>query len=350
MIRVRARTHPMHGGHRMTQDDTQFHETGPQPATDTGLRRRLPPLNALRAFEAAARHLSFKGAAEELFVTPTAISHQIRSLEALVGFKLFERTGKSVVLTRAGQRFFPVLREGFDRIAHAVADLQRDEDVLTVSVTPAFASMVLIPGLASFRRLHPDLTLRVEATEQLADLGKANADLAVRYGTDRSRPFASQVLFRDQYVPVASPAWLGSRELPLPAPVLARSDLLHYPWKNAALRGPTWSAWMNQAGVRGFDEGRCTAFSEELHAIQAALDGAGVALASTVLVSRHLRSGRLVQVHPLGVNGFVYHAEYVECHPRLASVLRVVAWIAGLPDAGEEPWQGAQASQGGRGT
>jgi len=308
-----------------------------EPGRAAAARRKLPPLNGLRAFEAAARHLSFKEAAEELFVTPTAVSHQIRSLEELVGFQLFERTGKAIALTRAGERFFPVLRDGFDRIAQAVADLQREEDVLTVSVTPAFASMVLIPRLASFRRLHPDLTLRVEASENLVELRKAEADLAVRYGPERSRPFASQLLFRDRYVPVASPSWLGERALPLPAPVLAAGDLLHYPWKNAALQGPTWSAWMDRAGIRGFDEGRCTAFSEELHAIQAALDGAGVALASTVLVAQHLRHGRLVQVHPLGLPGFAYHAEYLEDHPRLAGVLRIVAWVAGLTGAEDEP-------------
>ena len=319
---------------RSAPTDT-FPQDPSEPGRPAAGRRRLPPLNALRAFEAAARHLSFKEAAEELFVTPTAISHQIRALEELVGFKLFERTGKAIALTRAGERFFPVLRDGFDRIAQAVADLQRDEDVLTVSITPAFASMVLIPRLASFRRLHPDLTLRVDAREDLVDLRKAEADLAVRYGPERSRPFASQLLFRDQYVPVAAPSWLGDRELPLPAPVLACGDLLHYPWKNAALQGPTWAAWMDRAGLRGFDEGRCTAFSEELHAIQAALDGAGVVLASTALVAQHLRQGRLVQVHPLGVPGFGYHAEYLEDHPRLASVLRVVAWIAGLAGADE---------------
>lgn len=292
--------------------------------------RRLPPLNALRAFEAAARHLSFKEAAAELFVTPTAVSHQIRSLETLVGLKLFERHGNSIALTRAGQRFFPVLREGFDRIAQSVADLQRDENVLTVSVTPAFASMVLVPRLASLREAHPDITLRVEATDKRADLRKAEADLAVRYGPERPQPFASQLLFRDRYVPIASPAWLRGRALPVPAQALASTDLLQHDWKNDSLQGPTWSDWMAAAGVTAFDEGRCIGFSEEAHAIQAALEGAGVALASTVLVASELLAGRLVQVHPLHLPGFAYQAEYLPSHPRLDAVQRVVAWLAGL--------------------
>jgi LysR family glycine cleavage system transcriptional activator len=293
-------------------------------------RRRLPPLNALRAFEAAARHLSFKAAAAELFVTPTAVSHQIRSLEAQLGVQLFERRGHSIVLTRAGQRFFPVLSDGFDRIAQSVVELQREENVLTVSVTPAFASMVLVPHLASLREAHPDITLRVEATEKRADLRKAEADLSVRYGPQRSQPFASELLFRDRYVPVASPAWLRGRALPVPASELAASELLQHDWKNASLQGPTWSDWMAAAGIADFDEGRCTSFSEEAHAIQAALDAAGVALASSVLVGSELRSGRLVQVHPLHLRGFAYHAEHLPSHPRLAALRRVVGWLAGL--------------------
>lgn len=293
-------------------------------------RRRMPPLNALRAFEAAARHLSFKEAAAELFVTPTAVSHQIRNLEELVGFKLFERTGNAIVLTRAGERFFPVLRDGFDRIAQSVADLQREEDVLTVSVTQAFASRVLVPRLSALRRLHPGLTLRVDATERLVDLRKAEADLCVRYGPERVRPVRSELLWRDRFIPVAAPVWLAGRELPIAAQALADAELLHYDWKNSSLQGPTWASWMEAAGLRGFDTGRCIGFSEESHAIQAALDGAGVCLASDVLVASALRAGQLVQVHPLGLNGFAYHAEYVDDHPRLPLVHKIVSWLAGL--------------------
>jgi LysR family glycine cleavage system transcriptional activator len=306
----------------------------------------MPPLNALRAFEAAARHASFKEAAAELFVTPAAVSHQIRHLEELVGVKLFERSGNTLALTRAGERFFPVLRDGFDRIAQSVAELRRDEDTLTVSVTPAFASLVLIPRLAQLRQLHPGIALRVEASERLADLRKAEADLAVRYGAERAQPLQSQLLYRDRYVPVASPAWLAGRAQPVPALQLAQSGLLDYTWKNAQLQGPTWAAWMEAVGIRGFDAGRCTGFSEESHAIQAALDGAGVALASTVLVGAELRRGRLVQVHPLGVPGFAWHAEFLQDHPRRVTVLQVVAWLAGLADLADPPQPAAPAQAG----
>lgn len=225
-------------------------------------RRRLPPLNALRAFEAAARHLSFKNAAAELFVTPTAVSHQIRMLEAQVGVELFDRRGNAVALTRAGERFFPVLSEGFDRIAQSLADLQREENLLTVSVTPAFSSLVLVPRLALLRQAHADITLRVEATEKRADLRKAEVDVSVRYGPARAQPFTSELLFSDRYMPVASPAWVCGRALPLSAAELGAGSLLRHDWKNPGLQGPTWSRWMATAGVSSFDEGRCTAFSE----------------------------------------------------------------------------------------
>jgi LysR family transcriptional regulator, glycine cleavage system transcriptional activator len=302
--------------------------------------RRMPPLNALRAFEAAARHLSFKAAAAELFVTPAAISHQIRNLEELVGFKLFERTGTSIVLTRAGERFFPVLRDGFDRIAQSVIDLQREEDALTISVTQAFAAMILIPQLMQLRKLHPGIVLTVNASEKVIDLRKFEADLAVRYGPERTRPMRSQLLFRDRYIAVASPAWVGTQALPVAAQKLTQSELLGYQWKNSTLKGPGWIDWMELAGIKGYDVGRAIAFSEESHAIQAAVDGAGVALASSVLVGPTLRAGRLVQVHPLGLQGFAYHAEYLEDHPRLNSIEKVVNWLAGLAgsmDGSDEP-------------
>lgn len=296
--------------------------------------RRMPPLNALRAFEASARHLSMKEAAAELFVTPTAVSHQIRHLEELVGFKLFERSGNGIALTRAGERFFPVLRDGFDCIAQSVVDLQREEDALTISVTPAFAAMVLIPRLSQLRRLHPGIALTVNASEKIVDLRKTEADLAVRYGPERSRPLRSQLLYRDRYMVVASPAWVGAHELPISAQALAAGDLLGYQWKNPNLQGPNWPAWMAMAGITGFNASRYIGFSEESHAIQGALDGAGVALASTLLVGPELRAGRLVQVHPLGMQGFAYHAEFIDDHPRLPTVIKIVNWLAALVGEG----------------
>ncbi|MES2149052.1 MAG: LysR substrate-binding domain-containing protein [Pseudomonadota bacterium] len=296
-------------------------------------RRQMPPLNALRAFEAAARHLSFKEAAGELCVTPTAISHQIRHLEELVGQKLFERSPRGIALTPAGERFFPVLRDGFDRIAQSVVDLQRDADALTLSVTPAFASLILIPRLSQFRQLYPNIALTIDTSERLVDLRKAEADIAVRYGPERPTPFGSRLLYSDRYLAVASPSWIAASDIPIHADILASKQLLGYEWKNANLHGPTWATWMEVAGLSGFEAAHYVAFSEESHAIQAALEGAGVALVSSLLAAEHLRSGRLVQVHPLAMQGFVYRALYLEDHPRVDTIEKVVNWLSRLTDA-----------------
>jgi LysR family glycine cleavage system transcriptional activator len=292
--------------------------------------RQMPPLNALRAFEAAARHLSFKEAARELHVTPTAVSHQIRNLEELVGMKLFERSPRALALTAAGERFFPVLRDGFDRIAQSFADLQREVDAATIAVTPAFASMVLIPRLSEFRERYPAIKLTVDASERLVDLRKAEADIAVRYGPDRPTSLEEQRLFSDRYIVVASPRWVGKAGLPIEAGAIATGQLLGYDWKNPALQGPDWAAWMDLAGISKPAHAQAILFSEESHAIQAALDGAGAALVSSLLVAGHLRSGDLLQIHPLSLPGFPYRAIYLQDHPRAELLHRIVAWLATL--------------------
>jgi LysR family glycine cleavage system transcriptional activator len=288
-------------------------------------RPRLPPLNALRAFEAAARHRRIKDAAAELFVTPAAVSHQVRHLERWVGHKLFDRQGNTLALTPHGERLFPMLKDSLDRIASAVADLHRDGHALTLSVTPAFATRLLVPRLAELRAAEPDLVLTVMATDRVLDLRKAEADVAVRYGAERARPHRSQVLYRDQYLALASPEWRARH----PAHgTLPHTDLLGFTWHNPGLLGPTWTRWFASAGLPV--PGPTTSFTEESHAIQAAVAGAGVVLASSVLAGPDLRAGRLVQVHEHVLPGLAFHAEFVADHPQRAAIDRVVAWLAGL--------------------
>ena len=292
--------------------------------------RRIPPLNSLRAFEAAARHKSFKAAAAELCVTPTAISHQIKHLEDIVGARLFERAGRVVELTEAGQRFFPVLRDGFDRIAQAVVDLQRQGETITISVTLAFAAKILVPNLHAFQALHPGVRLRVDASEALVDLRKAEADLAVRYALDRPSSLRIETLFSDHYIAVAAPSLLGAPSATMSAAEIVGAQLLGYPWRNLNLQGPAWPEWMALAGMKDFDVTRCHVFSEESHAIQAAIDGLGVALLSNVLVAQDLVAGKLVQVHPLTLPGFAFRAIFLNDHPKMESILKIVHWLAGL--------------------
>jgi LysR family transcriptional regulator, glycine cleavage system transcriptional activator len=298
-------------------------------------RIRMPPLNALRAFEVAARLRSFKRAAAELNVTPTAISHQIKLLESLVGTALFNRLPRAVVLTEAGQRLFPALRDGFDRIAQAIVDLQSEAESIALSVTSAFASKILIPNLRAFQEKHAAIRLRLDATEGLADLRKGDADLVVRYADDRPTSHRSVTLFADRYFAVAAPSHLRRGRRQLEASEVARSSLLAYPWKNTTLRGATWSEWMDLAEVRDFDVTQCHVFSEEVHAIQAAVDGLGIALLSSVLVARDLAEGRLVQVHPQTLPGFTFKAMHLADHVKIASIRQVIDWLSGL--AGRVP-------------
>jgi LysR family transcriptional regulator, glycine cleavage system transcriptional activator len=254
--------------------------------------RKLPPLSALRAFEAAARHLSFKRAADELAVTPTAISHHVRLLEDRFGRKLFDRNAKRVQLTAAGQLLFPLLRDSFDAIARGV-DLianSRRERVIVVTATLAFTARWLVPRMGAFRARFPDVGLRLLASDDVVDLRAGAADLAIRFGGGTYPGCESERLLRGTFAPVCSPT-LGIRR----ASDLGRHPLIHFEWRHLSERAPSWPRWFTAAGL-AYPKGRPKlVFSDETHAIQAALAGQGVVLASMALVGADLASGALVQ-------------------------------------------------------
>lgn len=252
--------------------------------------RRLPPLSQLRAFEAAARHRSFKLAAQELSVTAAAISHQIRQLEAGLGQPLFERHTRRVELTAIARSLYPVLRESFDAIAEAFAALEPARaQAVTLAVTPAFASHWLLPRLPQFQQRHPHLELRILASPSTVDLNAGGADLAVRYGGSTEAGLESLELAADRFLPVASP------RLKLRTPAdLAAHRLIHFDWHRPAADRPTWPRWLKQAGLRHADARGGLRFSEESHAIQAAIAGQGVALLSRTLVEDDIARGMLV--------------------------------------------------------
>lgn len=282
--------------------------------------RRLPPLSALRAFEAAARLLSFRRAAAELAVTPTAISHQVRRLEALLGVRLFERHTRRVSLTPVGRELYPHLRDSFDAMARAFADLvHRDaRRPLTLSATPAFVAQRLVPNLAALRAAHPAIELRLHASEDTVRLGAGGVDAAVRYGRGGYAGLREELLLRDRFAPVCSPA-LGVRR----PQDLAANTLLHFAWHRPAKDAPTWPLWFRHAGLRGATAAPGITFSDEHHAIQAAIAGQGVALLSLTLVADELARGVLVQPFGPTLPGFGYyfvHAADADSHPELAAL------------------------------
>ena len=253
------------------------------------ISRRLPPLTQLRAFEAAARHGSFKRAAQELSVTPAAISHQIRELEARIGVPLFERRTREIVPTASALRLYPVLRDGFDAFADALQALAPEQSpTVTLTTTPAFATQCLLPRLPELQRLHPGIELRLHASDRAVDLAVDDVDLAVRYGDGPFPGHESVRVANDWLLPVASPA-LGLRT----PQDLARHRLIHFEWLRDAGDRPTWRDWLRAADLEHDDASRGLHFSEVAHAIQAAVAGQGVALLNKVLVADALARGVL---------------------------------------------------------
>lgn len=289
-------------------------------------RRRLPPLQSLRAFEAAARHLSFKEAAAELGVTPTAISHHVRLLEDTLGMPLFERRTRAVSLTSAGKDLYPVLRESFDAIADAVICMRapRIRTVVTLSATVAFTARWLVPRVSAFHESNPDMDLRLHASDEPADLHGGMADVAVRYGSGNYPGLTAEKLVEDVFAPVCSPALELSRP-----EGLAGQTLIHFEWRRARRENPTWPRWLELVDLRDLRPRANLVFTDESHAIHAAIAGKGVALASLLLVSDEITRGTLVQPFGPLLDGFTHWLVY---RPELSNSRPIQAlreWIRG---------------------
>ena len=308
------------------------------------MARRLPPLNALRAFESAGRHLSFTKAAAELNVTPAAVSHQVKALEELLEVPLFRRLTRALRLTDAGQAALPTISQGLDKLAQGVEQMRAhcERGVLTVSVSPSFGAMWLVPRLELFRSRHPDIEIRIDGTDRLVDLARDDADVALRYGPGGYKGVRIDRLFSPINTPVCSPALLsGARPLRRPED-LRHHTLLHIEWKEAE---PSWRMWLLAAGLQGIDPTRGPRFSMETMAVQAALDGQGVALTDDILVADHLTAGRLVRPFdpslstPLTFSYYLLSAEDGAEPPKVAAFRD---WLleearAARPEASEKP-------------
>lgn len=253
------------------------------------MARRLPSLNALKAFEAAARHESFTGAAEELFVTHAAISRHIRDLEEWLGTSLFTRTGRGVELTEPGRRFGARLTLLLDGLAEATREAAAVGDVrqLKVSVEPAFASRWLVPRLGRFNDLHPDIELSIDPTNRLADFRSGEADVGIRYGVGGWEDVEALKLTDVVIFPVAAP------ELIAGATGLKPSDLAGYNLLHES-RKQWWTDWLAAAGVTGVEDWRGTVFQNHL-AIEAAEAGQGFALGDQILCTDSILEGWLVR-------------------------------------------------------
>jgi LysR family glycine cleavage system transcriptional activator len=300
-------------------------------------RRRLPPLNALRAFEAAARHLNFSRAADELSVTPGAVSQQIQNLEDYVGVALFKRTPKGLLLTDAAQTALPALREAFDRLAEAASLLTAAVDGrrLTLTAPPSFAAKWLVPRLKRFEEAYPQVDVWLSADMDIVDFAAGEIDMAIRYGAGRYPGLELQRLMSETVIPVASPSLMS--EHPLNGPEdLAGHTLLHDGSPDADESCPDWSMWLAARGIRGVDGTRGPRFNQSSLVIEAAMGGRGVALAKRTLAQDDLDAGRLVA--PLQIAtavDFAYYLVHPKAKGRLPLVMAFVAWIRAAASAHE---------------
>jgi LysR family glycine cleavage system transcriptional activator len=300
-------------------------------------RRRLPPLNALRAFEAAARHLNFSRAADELSVTPGAVSQQIQNLEDYVGAPLFRRTPKGLLLTDAAQTALPALREAFDGLAEAASLLTAAVDGrrLTLTAAPSFAAKWLVPRLGRFEAAYPQVDVWLSAGLDLVDLTAGEVDIALRYGAGRYPGMEVRRLIGETVIPVLSPELHAANPLDGPED-LARHLLLHDGSPDPDDSCPDWTMWLAARGVRDVDGARGPRFNQSSLVIEAAVNGRGVALAKRTLAQDDLDAGRLVA--PLQIAtavDFAYYLVHPKAKGRLPQVKAFINWITAEAEAHE---------------
>lgn len=300
------------------------------------MAKPLPPLNGLRAFEAAARHLSFTRAADELNVTQSAISHQIRALEERLGVRLFRRLNQALVLTDAGQLLLPSVRDAFERLRTGLERIMEHESsgVLTISVSPSFASRWLMGRIGRFRSRHPEIHLRISASQHEVDFGReADIDLALRHGLGVWEGLRADRFLTDEIFPVCSPSMLN-RQPPLECP----ADLRHHVLLEDTLH-PYWAAWLAAAGLSDLTPSSELVFDDIGIAMEAALNGQGIAMARATLVAEELEAGRLVRLFDLRLPAsYGYHVVCPEATADRPKIAKFRAWIM-EEGAASQIWQ-----------
>jgi len=298
------------------------------------MRQRLPPLNALKAFEAAARHESFTRAAAELFVTQGAVSHQVKALETELGVKLFNRERQRLVITEAGREYLAVVRDALDRIALGTERLlqRQSAGVLTVSTSPDFAAKWLVHRLGHFAEAHPGIDLRVSATLHHVDFAREEVDMAVRHGDGNWPGLDTVRLSSEQLFAVCSPKLLsGRRRLSKP------SDILKYPLIHMDSR-TDWSKWLQAAGLDGAEVIHGPVLNRASMVIDAAINAQGIALARTTLAAFDLINGRLVR--PFAGTLRLSKTYWIVCPKATAALPKIVTF---------RDWLLAEAAQDMRG-
>lgn len=287
------------------------------------IESKLPPLNALRAFEAAARHLSVKNAAAELCVTPGAVSQMLKTLEMHLGTKLFHRVNRGILLTEAGQNYLPPIRNAFRQMTEATQRVATAADMtLTVSVTPFFAATWLVPRLKRFQDDYPEIDLRVLASSALADFSRDGVDVAVRHGLGRYPGLHSYRVLVVETVPVAAPSLVAERGRPVSAADLVRWPHIH----DAERKG--WHLWFQSQGVEDIAAPRGPSFDDSSLLLKAVLSGQGAGLLPAAIIETELKEGRLVRLaDTVLLDEFAYYLVYPEARHTLAKIAAFRSWV-----------------------
>ena len=304
--------------------------------------RPLPPLDLLRGFECAARHLSFTRAGAELFLTQSAVSRQIQALEEFVGVALFERRHKALVLTEAGQAYYRTVATALDQVREATRKLRetRTGHVLTVTTTVSFASIWLVPRLSRFRKERPGVDVRIAATHEVLDMEREGIDLAIRDCAVDRVPAGSTYLVGEHLAAVCSPQYLReakAQKRALNKPADLRDHVLlnlhdptgRWPWLS-------WAAWLEANGLDGFSPGSTLTLDQYDQVINAALHGQGVAIGRMTLVEQHVRRKQLIAL--FGASQRVaraFHAVYARNAQTRPEVRQFVEWLKGEISGGD---------------
>ena len=294
------------------------------------MTRRIYPLNSLRAFEASARHLSFVKAAEELYVTPAAISHQVKRLEEYLGVQLFRRLPRSLLLAETGQVLLSELREVFLRLDKAMERVLESDSrgALTISVAPMFAVKWLVPRLQRFDSLHPDIDVRMSSSLGVIDFQRDAFDAAVRLGRGQYPGLEAVKLFDESVTPMCSPRLFEGPDTLQNPDDLQRQVLLHDDSMAFDPAAPNWDTWLDAAGAKRVDASRGPHFSQPDHALQAAIDGAGVVLGWRYLAAEDISAGRLVQPFNLTLPlGSSFYLVYPEAHTVRPKIVTFRHWL-----------------------
>jgi LysR family glycine cleavage system transcriptional activator len=291
---------------------------------------RLPPLKSLQAFECAGRRLSFTLAAQELNVTPGAISQQIRQLEEFLGVPLFKRLNRAIVLTDAGLLFLPLISQGFEHFHEAVTRLRQrgDDGPLTNTWAPCFLSNGLFPGLSRFKRLHPDIDVRIDTSDRLVDFSREDIDVGIRFGDGEYPELDTVFLFAFDLIPVCSPDLLRGKHQLREVSDLKHFTLLHSNHDELDPGWPDWAMWLKVVEADDVDSSHGIYFNQSDQLFQAALDGQGVALLANVMAEPEVVAGRLVQ--PFSARLPVKLNYHVVTSPHKAGIAKVAAfrqWI-----------------------